>query len=490
MPFPYTFPIVFGAPNAAIVVIIDGDCTLLKKGATLVELRIEERSTAEFTVVDTIGIASYQKGQPVHIYDIADDLIFGGVIDTPEKIAQAPSGGLYHIISCVDWHYLADKRLVAESYTATAAGTIVADIRTKYLAAEGITAGTIEAGPTIVEAIFNYVRATDALDALAEKSGKVWFIDENKALYFQDRTTTAAPWALDDTINRPIKGSARLSGGNPLYRNRQYIRGGRGTTALQTETFTGDGVRVAFTVGFPFQRAPTVTVNAVGQTVGIKGLDTAKDCYWNKGDATLTFDAGSVPGAVAVVIAYYGQYDILVLVEDLAGIANQLAIEGAGTGYNDDISDEPTLNDKDASIDSGQAKLAKFGIPGVRFHYQTTSTGIMPGQLQTITHAALGLTAEEMLIESVTISAIGILITYDITAIQGPEIGSWTNLFKTLAGMKQEVIDRLNVGSEQILIILVSRAETWEWSESVTETVYACTVCNGTVCGGATPVVC
>jgi len=456
---------------AFLTVDIDGTTIDAQKGSFSIELRIEERSTASLVIVDTAGTSTYYKGQPVTIDD-ATGRIFGGVIDTPEQVVMAPDGGLWHFISCADWHYLADKRLIAESYTATAAGTIVEDIRTKYLAAEGVTAGTIEAGPDIVEAIFNYVRATDAFDALAEKAGKVWFIDQNKALHFKDRTTTAASWALDDTTNRPTKGSTKLSGANPKYRNRQYIRGGRDTTAQQTETFTGDGATVAFTVGYPFERVPTVTVGGAGQTIGIKGIDTAKQCYWNKGDATITFAAA--PGAVAVVIVYYGQYDILVLAEDTVEIAAQLAIEGAGTGYNDDISDEPTLNDKDASIDSAKAKLAKYGIAGKRFKYRTTKNGLMPGQLQTITQAAYSLTAESMLIESVAVSAIGSHITYDIVAIQGPASGSWASYFQALASMKQEVIERLNVGTEQILIILVQRAEILEIAESFTVTVYTC----------------
>ena len=65
-------------------------------------------------------------------------------------------------------------------------------------------------------------------------------------------------------------------------------------------------------------------------------------------------------------------------------------------------------------------------------------------------------------------------LTYDITAIQGPELGSWTNLFKSLAAMKGEVIEKLNVGTEQILIILVKKDETWGWNETITEYANAC----------------
>jgi len=460
----------------SLTVAIDETEVLIEKGSPLIENRIEERSIAEFTVVDLAGSETYQKGQPVEMWDIYEALIFGGVIDTPETIRYAPSGELHHPILCADYHYFADKRLVAESYLNKTCGFIVEDIFDKYLADEGAIIGNIELGATLIEAIFNYVRVTDAFDALAEKAGKIWFIDENKALYFQNRDTTPAPWELNDTTNRPAKGTTRLSGGNPLYRNRQYIRGGRGTTALQKEKFVADGEQNAFTLSFPCAKVPTfVEVNTVDKTpLGIKGLDALGDfaSYWNKGDPTITLT--DVPTAGWIVeIWYYGQFDILTLVEDADEIASQLAIEGAGTGYVDDIADEPTLNDKDASFDSGLAKLARFGVTGRHFLFQTIRSGLKPGQLLTVNYPALSLT-EDMLIEAVTIRVIRGHITYDVTAIQGPEMGSWTNLFKALAAMKGEVIERLNVGSEQILIILAMHKGGWGWSEEITEYANTC----------------
>ncbi|KKL77550.1 hypothetical protein LCGC14_2033770 [marine sediment metagenome] len=458
------------------------------KGSLMVDLRIEERSVAEFTIVDLLGTASFLQGQSVIIYDPDDTLIFGGVIDNPETIRTAPSGELLHPIRCIDYHYFADKRLVAESYEDKTCGFIVDDLFDKYLDGEGVTIGLIELGATLVEAIFNYVRVTDAFDALAEKAGKIWFIDENKALYFQDRGTSTAPWTL--TGNDMAKRS-KLSGGNPLYRNRQYIRGGRGTTAEQTEVFTGDGVTVAFTVGFPFEQVPTSVsvVDRAAQTIGIKGLDTAKDCYWNKGDATLTFEVAP-EDTKDVTIVYYGQFPILTLAEDTDEIAAQLATEGVGTGYVDDIADEPTLDDIDASFDSGLAKLARFGVAGKHLNFPTVRSGLKPGQLLPVNYPGLNLDSEDMLVESVLIRSIREHLTYDITAIQGPELGSWTNLFKSLAAMKGEVIERLNVGTEQILIILVKKDETWEWEEEIAVTVLACTACDSVPVGGTTPIVC
>ncbi|KKK72924.1 hypothetical protein LCGC14_2899000, partial [marine sediment metagenome] len=268
---------------------IDGNSVDIVKGSSSVEKRIEERSIASFGVADTVGSANYVRGMPVVISDPDANVIFAGFIDTPGRARVGAVGSvLSHDISCMDNHYLADKRLVVKVYTSQTLEAIVEDILTDYLVAEGVhenAAGDIETGPVIASAIFNYVKASQAFDALAELSGYIWLIDEDKHLYFRDRTTIRAPWDLDGVTYRPIKGSVHLSTGTPLYRNRQFIRGGTALTAAeQTENFTADGVLNAFTVGYPISSEPTITEDVLGvATVGIKGVDTGKDYYWNKG---------------------------------------------------------------------------------------------------------------------------------------------------------------------------------------------------------------
>ncbi len=77
-----------------------------------------------------------------------------------------------------------------------------------------------------------------------------------------------------------------------------------------------------------------------------------------------------------------------------------------------------------------------------------------------------------------------------IQAIQGPGEGSWAQFFLKLASGKDEVMEKLNVGSDQILILLIQREATWGWGETVTPVVLTCTPVNGTVVGGTSPVVC
>lgn len=443
-------------------VFIDGTLVIIVAGSLNIDNRIEERSTASFVIIDLEGDDTYQNGQVVQVYDGSTDTPTGtkrftGFIETPEVVRDG--SGLLHTIECKDNHYLADKRLIVKSYTDKTLAYIVNDILTDYLIAEGITAGTIQTGPTIKEAIFNYVPASQAFDALKELSGFIWYIDEDKALHFIQRDTNLAPWSL--TYLQIVDGSAGLSKGNPAYRNRQYIRGGTGLTSEQTENFTGDGATVAFTVGYPIASEPTVTVDAAPKTVGIKGLDSGKDCYWNKGDATITF-ATAPANATAVQIVYYGQYPLIARADSYTDIAARLAVEG-GTGIVEEMACEAQHESADAMRESASTKIKLYCQDAERFSFQTRTTGLKAGQLLTVTYSPFGFSSHKMLIESVQITEEDSThLIYSVVAITGPVLGSWSKFFSNLVVHP----DRLIKIGQALLLALLQQEETLSLTES------------------------
>ena len=454
------------------------------KGSLIINTAIGQRSTASFIIVDRPGTASYQQGQLVEIFsDFALPPFihpqFGGYINSVRRTRVSPSSPiLYHVIDCVDYHYCADKRRAAEAYVTETAGFIVDDLFDKYLAPEGVTIGDIQPGPTISEMVINYQPLTMALDALAERSGFIWYIDEFKRLFFTPRTTTIAPFAITDAdIIREGGMSSELNLSNSKYRNRQYIRAGRDVTSVQTENRTGDGETVAFAMGYPLNQEPVITVAAAGQTMGLKGIDDpAIECYWAKGDPVITFVTAPGIGA-AIVVIYYGEYDIMVQVDKAAEQTRLQAIEG-GTGIVEFADDEPQLTSKVAAFNLGIAKLDKYGVIGRQIVFPIRDWGIKPGQMVTITYPEYGLTAVDFLVEAVDISEIAPdTLRYEVKAIEGPETGDWTGFFKALANQKEEILGRLNIGKDQILIILAAMAmETWHWTETVNQYPYPCSV--------------
>lgn len=115
---------------------INGLEVAVMDGSLSIDDALGERSTASFVVM-TDTTVHYQQGQPVEVYDDAEALIYAGVIDKPTE-KQPTTNVLMHSISCKDWHYLADKRILAKAYENMLAGDIVRDIVATKLVDEGI----------------------------------------------------------------------------------------------------------------------------------------------------------------------------------------------------------------------------------------------------------------------------------------------------------------------------------------------------------------
>jgi len=128
-----------------IEVYINGDKVGFVNNTIQFPNRIEERSTFSFTVFDDDGQKVFRKGMPVEIY-FNDKKVFAGVVDRSVITRATPQGDRYHQITCIDYHYAADKRAVAAAYEKTKAGDIIKDksgARTMgtVLEAEGIAFG-------------------------------------------------------------------------------------------------------------------------------------------------------------------------------------------------------------------------------------------------------------------------------------------------------------------------------------------------------------
>ncbi|MDD5038724.1 MAG: hypothetical protein PHN78_05345 [Dehalococcoidales bacterium] len=451
--------------TAPVSIFINDTKIILSLNTLTIEKLIEERSVASFDVIDLTAAATYNRGDKVVVYEgdtavPAGKKLFAGFIDTPGRGRLASNTGLLHEVSCMDNHYLADKRLVVKSYTDKTLSYIVNDIVTDYLAAEGITVGEIQTGPTLSSAIFNYVKISEAFDSLKELSGMIWFIDEEKALYFIDRSTYAAPWDLDGSTYKALNGSVKLLTGNYSYRNRQYVRGGTGLTDIQTENFTGDGIVKSFACGYPLALEPTITEDAAAKTVGIKGVETGKDYYWSKGD-NIVYAAAAPGAAVDVEVQYYGQYPLITMVSDYGQQLVRQAAEG-GTGIVEDIVTEAQHESSSSIKESAKGKLLRYCKDAEKLSYATRDSGLSPGQLQKITESSLGFTAHEMLIESVGITTADDIIIYSVTAITGPVLGSWSRFFSNLLTRQDKTI---KIGDE-LLLVLLQQPETLELTEA------------------------
>jgi hypothetical protein len=445
---------------------ISGNQVPFIKNSISIEDEIGGRTVTSFTAHTEVGTI-FKKGQPVEIINDEAAIIFSGNIENSVEQRVTISGDMYHSITCVDYTYKADKRIIAKAYVNELAGDIVKDIIADKLADEGITEGDIQDGVVVKEAVFNYAKVTDCLNNLAEKAGFWWNIDENKQLNFVAKSTYDAPFVVSH--KDIFKDSLNVERGNSQYRNTQYIKGGKDITDPITETRKGDGVTTAFVVGFPIAKVPTITLNGNHQTVGIRGLEQNKDWYWSKGDNTISQDesATALNDSDTLMINYQGEFDIVIKTFNQDEILNLQEIEGDGTGIVEEVDTEPQASSREVAFQSGNKKLEKYGTIGYRVTFRTWKEGLKAGQLLTVNFPEHQLNNTELLIESISIEEIDGLMEYSVVAVAGATNASWSKLFYAMAQKGEMFVVRENISESEILITLDTFSKTWEETEAL-----------------------
>lgn len=373
--------------------------------------------------------------------------LFGGHLIEPEEYEIGCGGLIVYNCAAIEYSAVCDRRLVpTRIYEAETLDAIVLDIVARDLAGEGIGTDGVDAGPLVEKAVFSYIPVTEAFNTLAELTGRSWWIDVNKRLQFRTRDAILAPSTLG--AGTFLAGTVRVQADREKYRNKQVVRAGTDLTDPRIEIQVGDGVTRVFGLTFPIGAEPTVDVSRAGgawtpQTVGILGVETGKDWYWNLGQPQVSQDDSgtllAVPTTASdpttgdrVRVTYQGLFPILVQYTDSAEIASRQAIEG-GTGIWESIEHRPQINSGRTAIDTARALVDRYGRVGTVVTGRTRVAGFRAGQLVTIDLPKHGLHSEACLIESLTADVKPMQeVWYTIRAITGDAFGGWQEYFRKL----------------------------------------------------------
>lgn len=475
-------------PGTTYTISVAGVNQFVLAGSLTVDSTIGRRGTATFTLRTTTA-THFQQYQTVSITDAMGKLVFTGYITQPKEQKPGFRASLIHTITCVDQHYLADKRVIAATYTGKTGGYIVQDIVSRILSQEGVTvAQIVDSGVVIPSATFVYCSVAAALDALVTQASAAgipyyWQIDQNKQLWFVPYTAVVNSNIVDGTAVDQKYNLATVQRQNPTYRNTQYILGGTAQTATQTESRPGDGVTTSWAMGYDLSTVPTITVSSVAKTVGIKGVDTGKDFYWSKGSPTITQDssATALTSAQTLKVVYVGQYPTVIQSTQSAQITYQASIDGS-TGIVENVITDATLTSTANGLSEASQLLTRYAAQGTQLVFSTLVAGYSQGQLITVNLPDHGLNNVQMLIEDVSASdqVDGIHIWYQITAVLGPYDVSWVDFFSSLLRQQQEA-NAINVGVSQSLTLLQSFPATIGVQARAQYAVYACPIPSTTL---------
>ena len=157
---------------------------------------------------------------------IGTDLEFGGLLQDVKNNPNATQNN-YNIYA-TSYEQITDRRTVQFSYNDTDAGDI-ATAMVSIMSGEGITVGNIDTGSKITMQR-NAVSIRDVLDEIALASGYVWFIDNDKKLYFQDDYNyTSSTFPSDYEI---VEVGRSLTG----YANKVFVLGSNSIVAVSEDT--------------------------------------------------------------------------------------------------------------------------------------------------------------------------------------------------------------------------------------------------------------
>jgi hypothetical protein len=326
------------------------------------------------------------------------------------------------------------------------------------------------AGTYIRKAVFNYVKASQAFDEICELSGAIWWITADKVLHYVSRDEFKSPW--DITPEHSPTSNMEVETDLSEYRNRQYLRAGQDITDEQTESFKGDGSKKTFTVGYKIAQKPTVLLNEVEQTVGIRQVDKNKAFYWAKDEKEITQDENAAPLSSTDVlkVKYHGYYPIIVVSEDQAAI-DEMKTRTGDTGLYEDVEENEMIDDSDLALEFANSKLQKYAKINTRIRFETVKPGLQAGQLISINLPDYDVD-DEFLITSVEISPFNDdFIIYSVECVDGEDVGGWENFFKQLARASKTYVIREN----EVLIRLATQLERIGFGEEMQYTTYACT---------------
>lgn len=465
--------------------------------------RAESRSTAKIQIFDDKSggsFFSFEPFQQVQITDTNGDIAFKGVVMKPVARLLSPTTRIWDL-SCTDNHYYVDKRIIARAYTNQTAGAIVRDLITNVFSAEGITAGTIDDLAVVDKMVFNYVNGDRAMRMLSEYTNAVWYVDENKELYFYERTSNNAPFTIrdGDVLTNPMP---YFDKANFKYRNAQYITNIKNVTDTQEEFFIGDGTRQTFTVGYPFNELPTVELNTgsgyTSQDVGIRGTDTGKDWYVALGSNELVqeFTSTAISSSDSIRVTYKGIYQLVALAKDDAEVDRVGTLEtGTSTGLIDAATTQAGISGSEAGIDVAASYLDRFAQTSTLMSFTTTKN--TPERLRAGQVLDFEMVNQEIagsfLIDTVNIRFRNNVTFYDVKCVASPPEYTLESFLKDMDDKISDAFIEIseNIDTEEVLVVRADGGtETTTITEVDTETVLACPLPSSSTIVSGSLVVC
>ena len=413
----------------------------------------KETSTLTFSVLNSPGKTTFANGDQVDLYQDSYH-VFGGTVVTIENVND---GGILieSQISCIDWSFRLNTKLVTKNYASMDPADIVADILATFTDGTYTTTYVVRGNFNVSTIKFNYEQVTNALEKLAKQIGWEWYVDPDKNLwFFPPNVTATAPFGLDDTSGNFNWPSLDITEDLTNMKNSIYVSGGTYTKTFDAtstpDKYLTDGVRTVFPISYPYDKTTlTITLNGVSQTIGTDNVTDPTTVQVQYNDAGRFIRFTSVP-TTGQTVKVFGNAKIPIL----AHVQNSAAISTYGE-QQDVIIDSSILSIGEAQ-ERAHSQLDLYGGPVFTVKFDTLKTGLVIGQTININSAIWGVNINVIVKEIDAKRYSNTQLIYSVTAI-GTEVVNFIDIMKVL--LLQANSDN-QVDSSTVLQVLLSIPET------------------------------
>lgn len=320
------------------------------------------------------------------------------------------------------------------------AGTIVTDLIANFADNEGIGTTNVDLGAVLDAVTFDAdATVADAIGQLATLSNFVWWIDEDRELYFKPRTFAAAPFSISTSSANYRSLTVRRTREDKT--NAAAFRVPWTQILVTEESFTGDGTTRTFTLANRLGQIVGMTVNGQDVEFGQWLSESDKAYYWEYGSTRIRqdVDVDVLTSGDTLTVRYQRLGADIVRVEDSADISATITQEGGGSGryvsyLEREVGQVQAYSEALAIISAKKAAVSEIEYETDE-EVEPSCVTLRPGQLQTIANTPRGVSSDSYLIHDVTLSDVaGQYLRFRVRAITGTSLTGVQEFWKALAG--------------------------------------------------------
>lgn len=371
------------------------------KTVQISEVLTKEVSKLQFTIYKTPATSSLIPvvGDQIDMYENSTH-IFGGTATAVDTTVQ---GGalLAYQVSCVDWSYKLNSKLVTKRYVNMDPADIIADVMTNFVPAGlGFTTSHVQRGNFQVASIkFNYEQVTQVLEKLAKQIGWEWYVDASKDIHFFLAENIPAPFNIDETTGNIDWPSLDVSIDLTNMKNSVYVVGGNYPKTFNAgnavDVYQTDGVKTAFALAYNYdQTSIVVTLDGATQTLGIDQQTDPATVQWLYSPSGKFVRSTTLIGSGHTVKIFgNAQIPILAHASDSGAIATYGEIQ-------DSVIDKQIKSVSEAQ-ERALAEILQFGHQVYDVKFTTRQTGLVLGQTILLNSAKLGISNYPLIIKRI-----------------------------------------------------------------------------------------